>query len=50
MILTVTRTDREGNPIDALSNPDTVKELEDFLAEVYYQPPNDNDENYEKTA
>lgn len=37
MKFTVIRADRNGNPINTLSNPDTIKELVDFLTEVYYQ-------------
>ena len=49
MILTVIGTDREGNPIDTLTNPDTIKELTDFLTEVY-QPQNEKSANNIKTA
>lgn len=36
MELSVQSTDRNGNPIETLTNPDTIKELQDFLTEVYY--------------
>lgn len=50
MILTVIATDPEGNSIETLSNPDTIKELEDFLTEVYYQSDEFNDGNEMKIA
>lgn len=49
-MLTVIGTDREGNPIDTLTNPDTIKELIDFLTEVYYQPKPDDSANEAKIA
>lgn len=50
MLLTVIGTDREGNPINTLSNPETIKELEDFLAEVYYQSNESYDASESKIA
>lgn len=35
MVFTVINTDMEGNPITELTNPETIKALEDFLTEVY---------------
>lgn len=45
MKLTVIGTDMEGNPIDELTNPETVEALKDFLTEVYSERRTGNEAN-----
>ena len=46
MLLSAINTDSQGNAITALTNPDLIRELKEFLAEVYFRPIEDSDENY----
>lgn len=45
MKMFVKGTDNNGNPIDALTNPDTIKELEDYLTEMNHRPVQKTDVN-----
>ena len=50
MNLSVIGTDNKGNLIDVLTNPKTIKELEDFLTEMNCRPVDNNDVNNEMTS